>query len=224
MDSRLLKFLLGEGYFLHLSGPERLLLEFALDRFGEPLTRFLLSGLGEDSVVPEWIFTVTFSDGQGVRYSREVRVRADDRPDIVPRVPRHREPLVVLALLWLLLVNPKLSSFTLTYDYEEALGVLGWEDTQESRLRIDEAVKRYSALYYQWTLDNKELAAKGLSFYDELTRFISGYGYQSLEEEGERKRVSGYVSFAEEFVRELLRRSLFGINWDSVTSVQRIRN
>jgi len=219
-----LKFLPGEGYFLHLSGPERLLLEFALDRFGESLTHFLLTGLGEDRAVSERLFTIAFTDPQGTRYSREVQVRADYRPDIVTCLPRQKEPLVMLALLWLLVVECQMSSFTLYYDQEEVLGLLGWEETRASRLIIDEAVKRYSGLYYEWSLSEQELSAKNLSSYEGWARFIPGRGCENAEEAGEMKRVSNYVSFDEVFVRELLKQTLFDINWDGVSSVQRIRN
>jgi hypothetical protein len=220
MDSRLVKLVPADGYF-PLSGAEHRLLEFALGQFGESISQFLLAGLGENRVVPGWVFTVTFADGRGVRRSREVRVRADYRPDLAPSVPLHKEPLVALALLRLLIVDRKLSLPRLSYSQEEVLGLLDWEDTQESRRKIDEAVKRYSSLLYGWALGEQELNESNLSFFHGETRFISGYGYQSVEEDGEARRTANEVNFDEEFVKELIGRSLFGIDWDSVSSLER---
>lgn len=198
-----------------------MLVKFALDQFGEPLSRFILSGLGEDRVVHGWLFTVTFSSGQGRSYSRKVRVEADERPDISPAVPRHKEPLVVLALLWLLIVDRKLASFKLSYDLEEILKLLGWENIEEVRLSIDDAVKRYFTLSYEWTLSERELAEANLSFFDGSSRFISGYGWETNEEGDEVKRTANHVQFNAEFIKELMGASLFNINWRSVSSLER---
>jgi hypothetical protein len=212
------------GVGLPLSGEERLLLGFALDRFGEPLTKFLLAGLGDEEAVSGRLFTVTVADTPGALSSRNIRVRADYRPDIARCLPRRKEPLVVLALLWLLMVGRRMSSFTLSYHQEEVLGLLGWEDTRASQLKIDEAVKRYISLYYEWSLGEQEMEENKLSSYEELARFISGRGCETIGEAGEVKRVSSYVEFGEVFVREMLSRSLFGINWDGVSSVERVTN
>lgn len=206
---------------LLLSDSEWILLEFALDQFGRPLSRFLLSGLGEDTVVPGWLFTVTFSRDEGRSYSRNVRVEADDRPDVAPTAPRYKEPLIALALLWLLIVDRKLASFRLSYDQDEVLRLLGWEDTQESRLSIDEAVEQYFTLSYNWALDERELAEAGLSFFVSSSRFISEYGWETAEEGDEIKRTANHVQFNEEFVKELMRHSLFGIRWENVDSMER---
>lgn len=209
------------GGTLSPSNHERILLKFALDRFGEPLTRFLLSGLGEDKVVPRWLFTIKFSGERGVRHSREVRVEADDRPDIATSVPRHKEPLAALALLWLLIVDRKLASFRLSYDQEEVIELLGWEDTQESQLSIDEAVRRYFTLSYNWTLDERELAVAGLSFFVGSSRCISEYGWETAEEGDRVKRTANHVQFNGAFVKELMGGSLFGIRWENVDSMER---
>lgn len=76
-------------------------------------------------------------------------------------------------------------------------------------------------LYYEWALGERELAESKLSFFEGWSRFISGYEYQNAEVGGEVRRVANYVSFDEEFVRELIGRSLFGIRWKNVDSVER---
>lgn len=219
MDSRLVRLIPAGGYFL-LSGPERRLLKFALDLFGEPLSQFLLSGLGEEAEARVWLFTVTFADERGTARSRGIRVEPDDIPGAPCVLPRQREPLVMLALLRLLIENRRRSSPALTYGQEEVLRLLGWEDTEEGRSAIDEAVKRYARLSYSWGLSGEELAERRLSFYDAEARFVSGYGFYD-EEDGEYKRVANRVDLASEFVEELMRRRVFNLDWNKVSRITR---
>lgn len=224
MDCHLLNLVPDREWFLRLSGSEHQLLEFALDQFGEPLSRLLFSGLGEDRVVSGWLFTVTFTGGQeGVHYSRKIRVVADYRPDMATSVPRGKEPLVLLALLRLLLVDREFFWPELSYDQEEVLKLLGWEDVWESQITIDKAVKRYTTLYYEWALEERELEEANLSFFHSASRFILGYRYETIEEDdGVERRTANHVQFDVDFLKELIGRSLFGINWDNVSSLERL--
>jgi hypothetical protein len=223
MNPDIVAMMQGEDDSLILSEHERALLESALDLYGPHLSSFLLTGLGEDTMSRRRRFTVTFADATGTSYKRDVRVVAYERGGIIdPRLPRLKEPLIMLALLRLLTEDRKLSDFQMAYEQEEVLGLLGWEVTQESRLALDEAVRRYNSLHYEWSLGKEELAAKGLAFYEGEASFISGYAYEEVEADGESKRASSEVSFAEEFVRELLERKLFGINWDDVGTLEYI--
>jgi hypothetical protein len=199
------------------------MLKFALETFGEPLSRFLLSGLGEEEENRVWLFTVMFADNKNVSYRREIRVEADDLPDVTTLLPRHREPLVMLALLWLLMNHQPFSS-SMFYEQEEVLDLLEWEDSSSSRLSTDETVERYANLSYRWALSKEELIEKDISQARGLSRFISGYGYREAEEikAGQMKRVSNRIDFSAEFVRELAGRSLFGVSWNHVTSLDRV--
>jgi hypothetical protein len=218
MDSRLVKLIPAGGYF-RLLGSERRLLEFALDQFGEPLSRFLLSGTGEETESQVWLFTVSFADGQGAARSREIRVEPDDIPGEPRVLPGRREPLVILALLRLLMEPRRPSSFTLSYSQEQVLDLLGQEDIAEARSAIDQAVKRYAKLSYSWGLGGEELAERKLTFYDAEGRFVSGYGHYNAEEGREYKRVANNVNFSSVFVEGLARRTLFNVAWDSVSGI-----
>lgn len=223
-DSALIRLVRGEGGALWLSQPERRLIKFAIDTFGEPLSRFLLSGLGEEREEGRiWLFTIAFTAHHGVNMNREVKVEADDLPDIVTSLPQRREPLVILALLWLLLAGSGSSSSSLSYQQEEVLGLLGWQNDTQSRLAIDEAVNRYVDLSYRWTLSGDELAEKNYPHYRGWARFVSGCGYRDIEqgESGRMRRVANRVEFASEFVSDLMSRSLFGVYWNKVVSLER---
>ena len=224
-DSELIKLVRGESGSLWLSLPERRLLKFALDKFGLPLSQFLLFGLGEESDARRWLFIITFIDKSATQLRRRLYVEADNLlPDIPTLLPRQREPLVMLALLRLLMHDRKVSSASLFYDQKEVLSYLGWEDIAESRLVIDEVVERYSYLTYHWAFSKKELAARKLSFYRCRERFVSQSGYRDVEEGQDRqlRRVANYVKFNMEFIEQLLSRSLFGVNWNNIISLKRI--
>lgn len=220
MDSRLVKLVPAGGYF-RLSGSERRLLEFALDLFGEPLSRFLLSGTGEETEAKMWLFTVSFDGGKDAARSREIRVEPDDIPDEPHILPGGREPLVILALLRLLIGTQRPSSYTLSYSQEQVLDLLGWKDDETARATIDQAVKRYAKLSYSWRLSGEELAERKLSFYDAEGRFVSGYGYYNAEVDGEYKRVENSINFSSVFVEGLTRRSGFGVDWNRVSEIAR---
>lgn len=220
MASRLERLVPAGSYFL-LTRQERGLLRFALDRFGEPLSQFLLSGVGEDTEVPARLFSVTFSDRAGVSYTRRIKVVARSRGDAVtPSLPRRKDPLVMLAFLRLLIDVRRMSSFAVRYEQKEVLSLLGWETNEDNRLALDEAVRRYSGLSYEWAMGEEELKAKGLDFYESEEFLISGYGYENSEGGGGAKRAWSEITFSGQFVKELLGRSLFGINWDSVFAIE----
>lgn len=219
MASRLVKLVPAGGYF-RLLGSERRLLEFALDLFGEPLSRFLLSGIGEEAETQVWLFSVSFDDGSGVARSREIRVEPDDIPGEPRVLPGRHEPLVMLALLRLLLEAHGPPS-TLSYSQEQVLNLLGWEDDETTRSAIDQAVKRYARLSYSWSLSGEELTDRKLSFYNAESRFISGYGYYNAEENGEYKRVANNVQFSSVFVEGLIHRTGFNVDWNRVSEITR---
>lgn len=197
------------------------MLEFALDLFGEPLSRFFLSGIGEETETQVWLFSVSFNDGRGAARSREVRVEPDDIPGEPRVLPGGREPLVILALLRLLIEDRPQSSSTMSYKQEQVLKFLGWKDTAEVRSVIDQAVKRYARLAYRWGLGTEELADREISFYDAEARFVSGYAHYGAGGGEEYQRVANHVDFASEFVEELTRRKLFNVDWNRVSEITR---
>jgi hypothetical protein len=160
-----------EGPGPWLSRPERRLLKFAIDTFGVPLSGFLLAGLGEEEEeARSWLFSVTFEDNGGVLRRRDIRVEADERPDVVTSLPGRREPLVLIALLWLLMREHKSPVSRFSYGREEVLRVLGWDETPELLSAVDEAVNRYVNLTYTWTLSAEELSERNLNKYRGWTR------------------------------------------------------
>jgi hypothetical protein len=186
------------------------------------LSSFLLAGLGEEEMARSWLFSVTFEDDGGATRQRAIRVEADERSDIDTSLPGRKEPLILMAFLWVLMRGRKSPVTQLFYGREEVLRVLGWDETPEFLSVVDEAVNRYVNLTYAWTLSAEELAERKLSKYRGWTRFVTGCGYVDYEDgEGVRKRECSYVSFSEEFISELKRRSEFEVRWDRVRELNR---
>lgn len=206
-----------------LSRPERRLLKFAINTFGPSLSSFLLAGVGEeDQGARSWHFSVTFDDDGGASRRREIRVEADDLPDVVTSLPSRKEPLVLMALLWLLMRDHKAFATRLSYDRNEVLRLLGWDETPESLHAVDEAVDRYVDLNYRWSLSAEELSERNLNKFRGWTRFVTGCGYRDEDDDnGPMRRVSTYISFSVEFIRELTGRSVFDVRWDSVREMAR---
>jgi hypothetical protein len=219
VDSYLLSLIRGEGGAL--SARERLLLKFALDVFGEPLSQLILAGLGEEAEARSWLFTVTFENARGATHRREIRLESDEHPGVVTLLPRRREPLVILALLRLLIADRQMASASLSYRQAEVLGLLEWKGAMKSRLILDQAVERYARLSYNWKLSDEELIEGGFAYFHGSARFISGYGHQNHREDRQIKRLVSWVEFNSNFVQGLLGRSLWGINWNSVTTLER---
>lgn len=208
---------------MNLSTLEQRLLDFARKQFGDLLTQFLFAGFDEDEASQSWLFTIQFTN-DGAALHRELQVSAGEQSNGPGRLPQMREPLVIIALLSLLILRDQTSSASLSYDLEEVLEVLGWNDTSQSRRVVDEAVERYSSLTYQWAMGADEMVLKGHTFYNSRECFVSGFSRLDEEKEGRGRstRVINRIDFSKKFVEGLRQRSLFEINWNSVQSVTRI--
>lgn len=210
----------GAGSTIRLNASEQRLLEFALDTFDLPLGRFLVSGLGEQSGASGWSFTVKFSTCTAI-INRKIRVEFDDLSARSGRNPNGREPLVILALLWLLLERCEASGNTLSYQQEEVLSLLDWRNIESSRRAIDKTLRRYMGLDYRWSLGKEELTGGKLLYFHGSSRFISGYGCNMVKMDGEVEPFANEVYFQSEFIKGLMERSLFDLNWNSVHKISR---
>jgi hypothetical protein len=205
---------------MRLSALEHLLVASAREQFGEPLTQFLLAGLGDDEPAQGQLFTIEFIEN-GTALRREVKVSTSEHSDGSIRLPQRREPLIILALLQLLIAHDQTSTVSLSYHLEEVLEILGWKDTARSRRIIDETIERYSTLMYSWKMSSDELAFRKLSFYNSRECFVSGF---SCIDEGSKDgkhltRITNRIDFNKEFVESIKQRSLFKIEWNSVKSI-----
>lgn len=200
---------------MELSAREQQLLDLAIGEFGEPLTQFLLAGLGEDKVRPRWRFTITYLDDEGVKTKRTVKVISHEPEDGSSCLPRGRDPLIFLALIRMLIIAGQPSDYRMRYELEDVLKILGWADNRRNRRAIDEAVERYTQMRFSWKMGRAELARNNLTHYSAMQSLISEYGVRDREEGGRVTRVLNEVVFSSNFIEALLLRRLCDVNWNT---------
>ena len=200
---------------MELSPQEQQVVASASEQFGEPLTQFLLAGLGEEEVGQRWRFIITYVDGEGARLKRRVQVISHEPEDGSSCLPRGRDPLVLLALLKLLMRHDQTPDCRLIYDQEDVLKLLAWEDAGETRRQIDEAIERYFLMTFKWKMNRAELSRENLSHYTAMERPISECGTFEEAEDGQVIRVFNRVTFSKTFIEHLKHRRLFDIDWNN---------
>ena len=210
-----------EGSLDTLTASERRLLKFAVDNFGEPLSRILLAGLWEDGVEQRWQFNITFTDTGAATYECRLQVITYELIEGESYLPRRRDPLVLLALLHFLLGETGEPKTELTFEPRDVLTGLGWRNTDEARREVDEVMERYSALTYMWILSGGESTQKG--WVKGRERLFSNY--RTIDEEGQNggRQEFRHIVFNTAFIDALRRRTLFGVDWGRVTSIKAIR-
>jgi hypothetical protein len=221
-DYELLQLLRGEADSPWVSEPERRLLKFAVNTFGERLAQVLLTGLGEETTEQRWSMSVTYSGGGEVTHTGRLHFITYEPVDGSSFLSRGRDPLVLISLLRLLPHQGQEFKADLTYDLNDLMNLLGWEDTEGDRHEIDQAVERYSYLMYVWEASGAALADRNLSSHKARERLISKYHTtdEEMEGSGEVRRIFNRVVFNVAFIDNLRRRSLFDINWNSVLNVR----
>ena len=205
---------------LELSLAEQRLLSFAHKEYGEFLAQFLVAGLGEMETVPNKVFTITcFSDVDNIEL-RRIQLMADDLPNVLPSLPSQREPIVLLALLYLKARNKSVNSNTLSYTTQEVLKSLGWQNTPESQLAVDEAVERYFNLTYRILMDDDGLKRQQLAFFSHRGRIISQFSTtDSIDEHDQARRLANKVNFSSCFIDGLQQRAFLELDWNKVRSL-----
>jgi hypothetical protein len=136
-------------------------------------------------------------------------------------LPRQRDPLVLLALLRLLVNGARVSSYELSYGYQDVLKLLGWGNTEQARDEIDEAVRRYTLLTLEWKMSRAELSRASLSYYMASQKIISeSYRRKEVAQGSGTVRVLNRIIFNLNFIERLLSHALFGLDWRTVRSLK----
>jgi hypothetical protein len=199
------------------TGAERRLTTQARRLFGKHLTLFLLDGFNEDEVVRSRTFVVRLG-GTGTEESYRLRLIADDALGL----PRKEQPLMLLALLRLLLTKGADPLGKVTYDYQEIAGICGAEDVNDFPAVVDGAIDRYFNLSYQRTINAGEGNGDASPNRTRTDRFL--IRYESADESVDNCSTAAImqrsVSFNLDFFEELRNRSLFGIDWRRVRSLE----
>ena len=198
---------------------EENLIRYMQEAFGY-LATLLLTGYGESEVTESRSFTI-LTDNFGVKTRHWVTLRAGDYSGL----PSHREPIVLLALLKLSLVEGHgVSGNSIRSPADAVRGLLEWDNSEETDLTVSNALRKYFNMSYvrtddiQYTFPERSERLTGMY---RLLRYCE-FG-RHLRTEGER--FDGVVAeFSENVIRELFERRLFRINWRTVTSFVPAKN
>jgi hypothetical protein len=192
---------------------EESLVSYMQEAFGL-LATFLLTGYGESEIKHSSTFTI-LTDNFGVKTRHSITLRAGDASGLA----HQREPLVLLALLKLSLMEGKSSAIpSLTH----AVGrLLEWEQSEETDHAISTAIRKYFNVCYirtddiPYTFPGRSERIIGMYH---LIRYCE-FGTDTLGGEPKDHFEGIKVEFSDNVVREVLERRLFRINWPATISL-----
>lgn len=190
---------------------ERQLVSFMQETYGELLSLFLLSGLGEDGFDGLSYFTVC-ELGPGEMIDRRRLAVTSDGDTFLPH---GRDPLVLAALLKLLQGSG--STHVVRCRPSDLTGLLGWEDIASGGQAVTRAMERYYAVSLAVLADSGELYFGESPVLALRQRILVEHGTAGGES-GEEFYVS--AAFNPDFVDRLRRKALLGIDWSRVVAVE----
>lgn len=204
---------------LGLSAAERSLVAFAAEWYGVPLAHILLTGLGENWDARRCRLELGLRPKAGPNRHHTLRIvscgTSDD--DSESRLPRGREPLVLLALLYMRRREMEKGEVFSDFLPEDVLDLLGWGLGQGPRLLLEESIRRYLGLEYllssQW-IDAETGAAMRL---EQRGRLFESYRLTAAPVRGLTCR----LSCNELFMDMLTAQMLFGFRADDIETIER---
>jgi hypothetical protein len=195
---------------------ERRLVAYMQERYGEMLSLFLLSGLGEEGQAGARHFTVSELDWDENIIRRHLVLSSNSAESLLPH---GRDPLVLAATLKLL--RERGQANRVRFRLAELTAALGWGDTAESAEAVSGAIGRY----YGATLaalprgehHTRESRPPGRG-----SRILVERETEVIEGEGVGESYFG-VAFHPDFSLWLGHKLLLGIDWKRVIAVEILR-
>jgi hypothetical protein len=192
---------------------ERRLVALMQERYGEMLSLFLLSGLGEDGKAGARYFTVCEVDWDGNIIRRRLVLSPDSEDSMLPH---GRDPLVFAAILKLLRERGQANK--VSFRLADLTAALGWDAAADSAEAVAGAIGRYygatlAALPQRGELDIVESPPPGRG-----SRILIERETRVTEGESVKKSYFG-VAFHLEFSLWLRHRLLLGIDWKRVAAI-----
>lgn len=175
------------------------LLDTARQMLGGNLFGFLLSGLGELHH-PRRRYTAGSLRSYGLGPIYQLEAVAESKEGL----PGGHDPLVMAALLHLLWTGNRGWDEIVLSD-EELLGLLSWPDTQEYRLSVEAAIRRYFCTGYHRTSREPLGPGRGEMVSSQVQKLITGYDTTLELAEGLPKKVrkSTILHFTTKLVEEV---------------------
>ena len=193
---------------------ERRLIAYTQERYGEMLSLFLLSGLGEEGRAGARHFTICEMNWDENIIRRRLVLSSDSEES---PLPHGRDPLVFVAILKLLRERGKADK--VRFRLADLTALLGWDDTAESAQAVSGAIGRY----YSATLT--ALPQRGERYTEESSplgrgsRILIERETQVAEGEGAGRSYFG-LAFHLEFSLWLRHKILLGIDWKRVVVIE----
>lgn len=195
---------------------EERLIEFTLDTYGVQLGEILLAGLGEKTVARACEFELLTLSQSGAERRHTLRVTSIDDEALPRRLPMGREPLILLALLYMRELHG--CGGVLDYTPQEVLELLGWKYERESRQLLAEGVQCYFGLDYRLAGEWWEEDSGEARYLEKRAGFFDCYGLTVAPRAGGE---SISLSFNEQFMDILTARLLFWVSADSIHTIRR---
>lgn len=190
---------------------ERHLVSFMQEAYGELLSLFLLSGLGEEGFDGLSYFTVC-ERGPGEEINRRRLAVTSDGDTFLPH---GRDPLVLAALLKL--QQSPVSTHVVKCRTSDLTTLLGWEDMASGGQAVTRAMERYYGVSLAVLAPSEEPYFGESPVLALSQRILVEHGTAG-DEGGEVSYVS--AAFNPDFVDRLRRKSLLGIDWSRVVAVE----
>lgn len=207
-----------ERYMARQLKAKQRLIDFSRESFGDHLSELLLCGYGEQRILSSRDFAIKLADRKETETQLRLMFVAEGPASTQPSLPRGKEPLVLLALLQLLMSKGGESIYRLTYTCDDLMKLLGWENTAQSKSRVDVSVTKYFHTFYQLSDDSPGKVTGSGSERTRKVRALAGQDFAG-EESGLGNSMIRAVSFGIDFIEPLKKRNLLGIDWNLVQSV-----
>jgi hypothetical protein len=189
---------------------ERRLVSFMQEAYGELLSLFLLSGLGEEGFDGLSYFTVCELGAGGEINRRRVAVTSDGDTFL----PHGRDPLILAALLKLL---PGHETHRVKCRPSDLTALLGWEGIAGAGQAAAGAIERYYAASLAVLVPSEELYFGESPAFAHSQRIL--IEYETVDSEGDGMTHVN-AAFNPTFVDRLRSKSLLGIDWGRVVAIE----
>ena len=195
---------------------EKRLVAHLKEQFGEHLSALLLSGYETKQWVHWRGLVISTTDRVGTQEEHSV-VLITEGASFLPHGP---DPIVLAAHLRML--SERGVAGRLSYDLFEMLEALGLVDPVQGLKAIEGALYRYYRLSYAAVGRRRHPMAPHAKGVTAERRILTSYDFEHepVRGRGDHPTLQTVVEFSQHFLDQLSQRTLLGIDWDLVHSVE----
>lgn len=187
--------------------------------FGEPLSAFLLSGLGSEEVGNRRTFLATVWNSSDGLHRRYIEIRGNSARGL----PFKNEPLIWATLL-LMFFDTYRPASNYSCQHNKILEILNWPDTKESKEIIERALLKYAYLTYLQIKVKPQNQIPDSNLNQHITiqsPIIDCELSQGLKQNNQTdEKLSIKLEFNQNFIMNLGRKWLFNREWRSIEEIE----